>query len=206
MEINFVFSIIVLIASVIVHELSHGYAAYFLGDSTAKYAGRLTLNPLRHLELFGSFILPTLSYMLGGSIFGWAKPVPFNPYNLRVKKWGEAIVAGAGPFSNLLIAFVFGLILRNSAGDSFGVLSPSEYLMSTIVLINITLAVFNLIPIPPLDGSKILYSVLPAKLYKIKETLERNSILFILIVLFVLWQFIEPLIPFLFKLFTGISF
>src|SRR3977135_632093 len=109
MDINFVFSIIILIFSVIIHEVSHGYAAYLQGDNTAKYAGRLTLNPLKHLEWFGSFILPLMSYLLGGFIIGWAKPVPFNPYNLRNQRWGEALVALAGPASNICIAVFFAI-------------------------------------------------------------------------------------------------
>src|SRR6185369_136655 len=112
MTTDFIFSIIILIFSVIIHEVSHGYAAYMQGDNTAKYAGRLTLNPLKHLEWFGSFFLPVISYFLGGFIIGWAKPVPFNPYNLRNHRWGEALVAVAGPAANILIALIFGLSIR----------------------------------------------------------------------------------------------
>ena len=108
---QFIFQILILIFSVVVHEVSHGYAALALGDKTAQDAGRLTLNPLKHLDPFGSIILPSLSYMLGGFIFGWAKPVPYNPYNLKNRKWGPAIVALAGPFANVSLAVVFGLIV-----------------------------------------------------------------------------------------------
>lgn len=138
LDINFIFSIIVLIFSVVIHEVSHGYAAYLQGDNTAKFAGRLNLNPLNHLEWFGSFFLPVMSYFLGGFIIGWAKPVPFNPYNLRNQKWGEAIVAFAGPLSNILIALFFGLLLR------FGLLIElGEGFMTIaviIVFINLVLA------------------------------------------------------------------
>src|SRR3989344_7970469 len=98
--------------SVVVHEVAHGYTASLLGDQTARYEGRLTLNPLKHLDPFGSFILPFLSYTLGGFIFGWAKPVPYNPYNLKPGRWSEAKVAIAGPASNILLAVLFSLFLR----------------------------------------------------------------------------------------------
>src|SRR5574343_2011521 len=109
---EFLFLIIVLIMSVVIHEVSHGYAALALGDPTAKYQGRLTLNPLVHLELLGSVIVPLIGYLAGGFIVGWAKPVPFNPYNLRNQKWGEALVAVAGPLSNISLAIIFGMFLR----------------------------------------------------------------------------------------------
>ena len=105
--------IAILIFSVVIHEVSHGLAAYWLGDSTAKYAGRLTLNPLSHMDLWGSFLIPLLLLFSGsGIIFGWAKPVPYNPYNLRNQKWGPVLVGLAGPFSNVLLALVAGVVLR----------------------------------------------------------------------------------------------
>src|SRR4051812_24153791 len=102
-EIEVVYSIIILIFSVIIHEMAHGYAALYLGDPTAKYEGRLTLNPFKHLDLWGSLIVPIITYMAGGFILGWAKPVPFNPYNLKHPKRDEAIIAIAGPVSNFVI-------------------------------------------------------------------------------------------------------
>src|SRR3954470_23460404 len=131
MQIDFIFSILILIFSIVVHEVSHGYAAYLQGDNTAKFAGRLTLNPLKHLEWFGSFILPVLSYYFGGFIIGWAKPVPFNPYNLQNQRWGEAIVAIAGPLSNICIALIFGLAIRFNLFSQFG--DAFIYIASTIV-------------------------------------------------------------------------
>ena len=107
--------IIVLIFSVVIHEVSHGYAALALGDKTAQYSGRLTLNPIKHIDLFGSILLPALTAMLGGPVFGWAKPVPYNPYNLKNQKWGPAIVGAAGPAANLLLAVIFGLFIRFSS-------------------------------------------------------------------------------------------
>jgi len=189
--------------SVVIHEVSHGYAALVLGDPTAKYQGRLTLNPLSHLDPVGSFLVPLMGYFLGGFIIGWAKPVPFNPYNLKNQRWGEAMVAAAGPLSNIVLALIFGLIIRlvpeTLVGPTF--LTVVGY----VVILNITLAVFNLIPIPPLDGSKILFAFLPYKLHWIKESIERTGIIFVLIAVFFLWRFIVPLVYYLFGLITGIG-
>ena len=115
MSLDFFFQIAVLIMSIVIHEVSHGYAASLLGDQTARYQGRLTLNPVKHLDFVGSILVPTISYLLGGFIIGWAKPVPYNPYNLRPGRWSEAIVAGAGPLSNISLALIFGLLLRFGA-------------------------------------------------------------------------------------------
>ena len=202
MQIDFIFSIIILIFSVVVHEVSHGYVAYIQGDNTAKHAGRLTLNPLSHLEWFGSFILPVLSYMFGGFIIGWAKPVPFNPYNLRNQRWGEAMVAIAGPLSNICIALFFGLLIRFGILAQFG--EAFVYIASTIVFINLVLATFNLIPIPPLDGSKILFSIIPNNMQSTRIWLERNSIFILIFFIFFLWQFVIPLVGWEFNLITGI--
>jgi Zn-dependent protease len=198
-------SILVLIFSVIIHEVAHGYAALWLGDRTAEYEGRLTLNPIKHIDPFGSIILPLLMAIIpGGIVFGWAKPVPFNPYNLRNRRWGEAIVAGAGPLSNILIALFFGLIIR--FGASAGVLSPSFALLASIAtLINLSLAIFNLVPIPPLDGSKILFSLFPLNALRYRETIEKYSFVLIIILVFFLWNLFQPLIPFLFRIVTGLN-
>ncbi len=205
MQIDFIFAIAVLILSVMLHEISHGYAAYILGDSTAKYAGRLTLNPLKHLDLFGSIILPTITYLAGGFILGWAKPVPFNPFNLKNQKWGPAIVAAAGPLANILIVAVFALIFR-SIGQLFFLPVSIFKLSASICLLNLWLAVFNLLPVPPLDGSKLLFAFLPYRWQKIQFILERYSFVFILLFLFLIWQFVLPIVMFLFKLITGLSF
>ncbi|MDO8424209.1 MAG: site-2 protease family protein, partial [bacterium] len=160
MTLDFPFQIAVLIMSVVIHEVSHGYAASLLGDQTARYLGRLTLNPVKHLDFFGSILVPTISYLLGGFILGWAKPVPYNPLNLRPGRYSEAIVAGAGPLSNITVAVVFGLLIR--FGVSAGWASPAFIqIAAVVVFINIILAIFNLVPIPPLDGSKILFAIFP---------------------------------------------
>ena len=204
MEITQLFSIIVLIFSVVVHEVSHGYAALYLGDTTAKYAGRLTLNPIKHLDLFGSIIIPLLLIILPGSIiFGWAKPVPYNPYNLRNRRWGEVYVALAGPLSNLVIAMIFGTIVKFG---TFSFPAPFIEISIVIVLINIVLAIFNLIPIPPLDGSKILFGILPQQAQKIRYFLERFGFFIILFFVLFLWDFVTPIIAEMFFIFTGLQF
>ena len=197
----FIVSLIILIMSVVLHELSHGYTAELLGDPTPRLQGRLTLNPIKHLDLFGSIIIPLITSMAGFT-FGWAKPVQWNPHNVKNKRWGEFIIAAAGPLSNTLIAVIFGLIIRiftTSLPESF--IQISFY----VIAINIVLAVFNLIPIPPLDGSKVLFALLPQRFIGIRQNLERYSIFFFLIMVFFLWRFIEPVIPWVFKIITGVS-
>jgi Zn-dependent protease len=201
---DFFFIIIILITSVVIHEVSHGYTALALGDSTAKYQGRLTLNPLSHLDLVGSILVPLLGYFAGGFIIGWARPVPFNPYNLRNQKWGESLVALAGPLSNISLAVIFGLIIRFAAGY-FLLNQAFLNLASFVVMINITLAVFNLMPIPPLDGSKILFSILPYKWQGLRDSFEKFGLIFVLIFIFFLWQIISPVIGHLFTLITGLA-
>ena len=197
----FIFQIIILIMSVVIHELSHGYMAELLGDPTPRLQGRLTLNPLKHLELFGSFLVPILT-SLTGFTFGWAKPIEWNPYNVKNKRIGEILISIAGPGSNLLIAIVFGLVVR-----IFGNELPMSFIQISVyvILINIVLAVFNMIPLPPLDGSKVLFSLLPPSMNNVRVTLERYSIFFFLILIFVLWRFVEPIIPYIFKVITGVT-
>jgi Zn-dependent protease len=197
------FSLIILVMSVVIHEVSHGYAAYLQGDATAYYEGRLTLNPLKHIDPLGSIIIPIIT-TLGGFPFGWAKPVPFNPYNLRSQKWGEFWVAIAGPASNLIIALIFGLIIR------FGVFTlPATFISLSllVVIVNIGLAIFNLIPIPPLDGSKVLFAFLPFHFQRYRQQLERYS--FAIVVLLILIPQFSVILSYLvggvFGLITGIS-
>ena len=202
MSTDFIFSIAVLIMSVVVHEVAQGAVANRLGDPTARLAGRLTLNPLSHIDFFGSILLPFLSYQIGGMLFGWAKPVPVNTYNLKYGKWAEALVAFAGPLSNIILAVVFGLLFRLSL-----VLYPHEIFLkalSVVVLVNLVLAVFNLIPLPPLDGSKILGVFIPYKYYNFHIFYERYALILTIFVVFYLWQFIAPVIPFFFSILTGV--
>lgn len=206
MQVDFIFQIAILVMSVVIHEVSHGYVASMLGDQTAKYQGRLTLNPLKHLDFVGSFLVPSLSYFLGGFIFGWAKPVPYNPYNLKPGRWSEAAVAVAGPASNIALALIFGLLLRIGVSSGASWAGPAFVQITTlIVFINILLAIFNLMPIPPLDGSKLLFTILPDRLYKLREFLERYGLVLVLVFIFFLWQFIFPVIVWLLRLITGVA-
>ncbi len=160
MQVNFIFQIIVLVISIMAHEVAHGAAAYAFGDPTAKNQGRLTLNPLKHIDLFGSIILPLILILTkAGFIFGWAKPVPYNPYNLRHRRLGEFCVAIAGIMTNFIIAIFFSIIIRNL--EILDLSTQTINLILYIILINVILAVFNLFPIPPLDGSKILSTLIP---------------------------------------------
>lgn len=196
---EFLSIIIILIMSVVIHEVSHGYAALALGDPTAKYQGRLTLNPISHLDPIGSVLVPLLGYFAGGFIIGWARPVPFNPYNLRNQRWGEALVAIAGPVSNIALALVFGLITRFT--EASDLLNESFLsLAGFVVLINVTLAIFNLIPIPPLDGSKILFAFIPYRFQNFRNYLERYGLIFVFIFIFFYWHFVTPVIEAVFNL------
>ncbi len=179
-----IFSLCILLFSVIIHELSHGYAAYSLGDPTAKYEGRLTLNPLKHLDPFGSVILPLLLFISGSPfLFGWARPVPVNPYNFRDKKYGEIKVSFAGPASNLLVALVFGLIMRFIPDSIIYANEGLRIALSYIVEINLWLAIFNLIPIPPLDGSWILFALLPPGAENVKFFLRQYGVVILVLLI-----------------------
>ncbi len=196
-----IFQILVVLFSIVIHEVSHGAMAYSLGDQTAKNLGRLTLNPLPHLDLFGSIILPFLTYSLGGFIFGYAKPVPYNPMNLSDQRFGPAKVGFAGPASNILIALVFGMSLRLMPGFLEATILPE--LFSIIVLINLVLAVFNLLPVPPLDGHWLLLTVVPDRFYNFKRWyLQYGLLLFILVLIFVL-PLIFPVVFSLYRLIVG---
>ena len=202
----YLFLIIILICSVIIHEIAHGTVADFLGDPTAKLAGRLSLNPIKHLDPIGSIIVPLVLIIMaqiagGGIIFGWAKPVPINPANFRDQKYGEAKVALAGPAANLTIALVFGLILR-----FFPALTQITgiYLMfGYIIFINILLAVFNLLPIPPLDGSHILFTFLPHSMDNIKIFLTQHGFFILLFIIFFFLRWLFPIILGIYKLIVG---
>lgn len=203
MQAEFIFQIAILIMSVVIHEVSHGAVANMLGDPTAKLQGRLTLNPLKHLDMFGSVLVPAISYFFGGFIFGWAKPVPYNPYNLRPGRWSEAMVAGAGPASNLSLAILFGLLLRFGLNQGWS--EGFAHITSLVVFVNLLLMVFNLVPIPPLDGSKLLYAFFPEKMFKFRGFFERYGLILVFFFIFFIWQFIAPVIFVLFRLITGVT-
>lgn len=194
------FSVFVLVFSAIAHEYMHGWMAFQLGDSTAKDAGRLTLNPLAHLEWFGSFFLPLAMIATNMPfVFGWAKPVPYNPNNLRDRKFGDAKVALAGPLANLVIALFFGLVLRFLPIFNIAFYS----LLSIIIEINLILMVFNLIPIPPLDGSKILATFLPGQWRERYLGAERLGFVFVILFVLLAGDLLIPAVEFLFKVIVG---
>lgn len=175
------FQIVAFIFSVVFHEVSHGLMAQSLGDDTAKNSGRLTLNPIPHIDIFGSIILPLIT-SFGGFVVGYAKPVPYNPNNLRDHKYGPTKVALAGPVTNLLLALCFGLVLRffsNSISSAF-----IAQLFGYIVWINLTLAIFNLVPIPPLDGHWPIITLLPARFNEFKKFLYRYSVFLLIVFIF----------------------
>lgn len=205
-----ILSLVVLIFSVIVHEVAHGYAADSLGDPTARLSGRLTLNPTPHIDLMGSIIIPALLVFTQSPIlFGWAKPVPYNPYNLRNKRWGEAFVAVAGSATNIFLAIIFGLLARY--GSSIGFDDISLSLAAIISFVNLFLGLFNLIPIPPLDGFTTLRAALPwhlaQGLNRIEARVRTAGVLSIILFLLVFsFLFADPffnLVIFLFNLLTG---
>lgn len=206
MEFIILFQIIVLIFSVVIHEVSHGYIADELGDPTARNLGRLTLNPLKHIDPFGSIILPLLMSLIpGGIILGWAKPVPYNPLNLKDPKKGGALIAAAGPASNIVMAVIFAIFYRlfMYVPSVSGTLLTLEPLFASIVMINIMLAIFNLVPIPPLDGSKILFAFIPRKYEHIADTFERYGFFVLMIFIFLGIGFLSPVVRFLYRLFIG---
>ena len=193
------FYLAVIIPSAVIHEYMHGWVADRMGDPTARYAGRLTLNPKSHVDLWGTILLPVLLYISTGGrfLFAYAKPVPYNPYNLKNQRTGPVWVALAGPLSNLVLAAVFAMLIRlMPIGDI-------TMFLLIIVYANVGLAIFNLLPIPPLDGSKVLYAVLPDSLWKVKETLERYGmfILFGFIILFP--GVISPAVQYVVQLLVG---
>lgn len=205
-----ILALVILILSIIVHEVAHGYAANSLGDPTARLAGRLTLNPIPHIDLMGSIVLPALLIFTHSPImFGWAKPVPYNPYNLRHQRWGETLVALAGVGTNFFLALVFGLLVRFS--PVIGLDAATVSLAATIAFINLFLGLFNLIPFPPLDGFTALRSALPWHLSSGLNRLEqqvRNAGALSLLLFLILFSYVFAtpffnLVVWLFSLLVG---
>lgn len=184
MEIDFAYLFIVIVVilfSMTLHEVMHGIAAFWLGDDTASREGRLTLNPIKHIDPFLTILLPLILAIMQAPIFGGAKPVPFNPARLKYDEWGAALVAIAGPLTNLLIAMVFfvSFQLFEPTADSFAGL-----FLSTGVWVNLGFFVFNMIPIPPLDGSRVLYALAPDFVRRGMEAIERFGIVFVFLIVF----------------------
>lgn len=170
--------LLVILLSMTLHEAMHAFMGYFLGDTTARDEGRLTLNPLKHIDPVMTIALPVFLAILGGPIFGGAKPVPFNPHRVRHGEWGAALVALAGPLTNLLIAFVvFGIGVVSGVISSAGVVSglPGTIIM-TAVQVNLGFFMFNILPIPPLDGSRVLYALAPSSVRTVMEQIERYGV------------------------------
>jgi Zn-dependent protease len=210
MQPELIFGLIILIVSVILHEVAHGYMADYLGDPTARLAGRLTLNPLPHIDLMGSIIIPIFLALSGSPILlGWAKPVPINPYYLT-GKYDEALTAAAGPATNIFLALLFSIFIRALGADPT---SPLIGACSVIVLINLSLAFFNLIPIPPIDGSRVLALLLPGSLGRAYDRfriyMERLGIIPCMLLLLCVFYFFAPYyyawLLGLFHLLTGIT-
>ena len=182
MDIGYIIMIIgIILFSMTLHEAMHAFMGYFLGDDTAKLQGRLTLNPIKHIDPFLTIILPVLLAIAGGPIFGGAKPVPFNPDRVRGGEWGAALVAIAGPLINLFIAFIaFGIyavmFMQNNIAGSEGLLAE---ILITTVMVNLGFFIFNMIPIPPLDGSRVLYALAPEFVRRGMEAIERFGIIVI---------------------------
>ena len=179
----------VILLSMTFHEAMHGFAAYFLGDDTAKLEGRLTLNPIKHIDPFLTIILPVLLAISHAPIFGGAKPVPFNPARVKYDEWGAALVALAGPLTNFFIAFVaFGIYTLVGAPSVNGDIGK---IFSIVVSVNLGFFIFNMIPIPPLDGSRVLYALAPEFIRRGMEAIERFGILFIFFIVLLASPFIS---------------
>ncbi len=204
---KYVISVVVLLFSIIVHEVAHGFVAYKRGDSTAKLLGRLTLNPIYHIDIFGSIILPAILILTGAPVFGWAKPVPVNMYNLKNPKRDMIFVSLAGVTANFLLALVAGVIMfviRTFFAD-VSIMASIYLILQYVIVINIVLMIFNLIPIPPLDGSRVVFFLLPRDLAQKYAKIERYGFWIILILLMtnILWKIIAPIANFLIKLLSG---
>jgi Zn-dependent protease len=200
-----IFYFLILIFSIIVHEVAHGLMAEREGDTTARRLGRITLNPIKHIDWFGSIILPAILILTNaGMVVGWAKPVPYNPDNLKRGNKSVALVSIAGIIVNLGIAIVFGLLIRILLSTGTGTSAIVE-IASIIVLLNIVLALFNAIPLAPLDGFRFLSAVLPYRAQPTMQVIERYSLPLLIVFIFFGWRFVSPLALNLYSLLTGIA-
>lgn len=199
------FQILALVFSVMVHEVFHGLAALKLGDTTAKDQGRLTMNPLKHVDPFGSVIVPLVLLFTGSPILiGWAKPVMYNPANIKNPRTGDLLIKLAGPASNLILAIIFGIILRLLFPfANVPIVASLLIFLNIIVATNVSLAIFNLVPLPPLDGSSILFALIPEKWHAIQEFLTRHGFWLLIIFIFFGFQLILPIIGSIYHLLTG---
>ena len=185
--VNILIILSIIVGSVVLHELSHGIVAYWLGDHTAKDAGRLSFNPIKHIDPYMSIIVPVILYLLKAPVFGGAKPVPINYRNLKWREWGMALVALAGPATNFLLAFIFFLI-GHFTGWLYLNNSLIQFFFLGMVQINLGFMIFNLIPIPPLDGSRVLYAIAPDSFRNILSSIEPYGFIIVYLLIFLLGE------------------
>jgi Zn-dependent protease len=205
MSIETIFYIIILIYSIILHEIAHAVVADREGDKTARMAGRITLNPIPHIDPVGSLLIPILSFLSFGGFMGWAKGVPYNPHNLRNPKIGEAKVAVAGVFLNLVLGTTFALLYRFFSAAGFSSFADISLM---IAFVNISLGFFNLLPIPPFDGARIILAFFPAYARKFLYFIDRNAFIFLVLALLLasyIWRFISPVVGAYVQFFAGLS-
>jgi len=186
MELDFGYILIVIgviLFSMTLHEVMHGFIAHKLGDDTAKMQGRLTLNPIKHIDPFLTLILPVMLAIVGGPIFGGAKPVPFNPQMVRGGEWGSALVAIAGPLTNLVLAFILFGVFNSFGEGSSGLV---QQIFVTAVMVNLGFFIFNMLPIPPLDGSRVVYALAPDFIRRGMEIIERFGIIVVFLIVLML--------------------
>jgi Zn-dependent protease len=173
--------IVVVLLSMTLHEAMHAFMGYWLGDDTAKHQGRLTLNPVKHIDPFLTLLLPIMLALLSAPIFGAAKPVPFNPHNIRYGEWGAALVAVAGPLTNFMIAFLmFGVYVVVGMPDGF-----TGLIFATVIKVNLGFFIFNMIPLPPLDGSRVIYALAPEFVRRGMEVMEQFGVIIIFAIVLV---------------------
>ena len=188
-----IITLLVILVSMTIHEAMHAFMGYFLGDQTAKAEGRLTLNPIRHIDPFLTILLPLTLLVLGAPVFGGAKPVPFNPHKVRFGEWGLALVAIVGPLTNLVLAFTFfGIGVSLGFVDKFGFsLSLIGVMLQAFVFVNLGFFAFNMIPIPPLDGSRVLYALAPDFVRNFMRQVEQYGLVIIMALVMVGSPFIS---------------
>ena len=184
--------LVIIVISTVLHELTHGVVAYWLGDTTAEEEGRLSLNPLKHIDPVMSILVPVMMFLMNGPIFGGAKPVPVDSRNLKFREWGMALVALAGPLTNFLLAFV-AFLVGHFTGALYGTGIGTD-IVSYTVLINLGLMLFNLIPFPPLDGSRVLYALAPDGVRRGMEYLETYGTWIVLLLVWVLSRYVSAYI------------
>lgn len=193
--------IVIILLSMTLHEAMHAFVGYWLGDDTAKLEGRLTLNPVKHIDPFLTLLLPVMLAIIGGPIFGGAKPVPFNPDRVRYGDWGAALVAIAGPLTNLLIAFIaFGVYAIAGTSNNEMMIS----LVMTVVTVNLGFFVFNMIPMPPLDGSRVLYALAPEFVRRGMEAIEKYGIVLMLIIVIIASSLVSQIMMSIMDLIIGL--